>query len=378
MGAQFAHIQTVSRKRNRAGQCVDQVIGELQREALYSAHVPEPAPPEVVDGISPEQLRAAHDAMIRAAETQYRLNGEVKTRAVRQDRHTLVTAVASYPVPYDEIRGDPEQEKALKEWEDTNVRFFRKLFGKHYRATYRHVDETYPHLHIYALPENVPGIDAQLLHPGKAARKTVEAECKAAGMSPREAVKAGNRALKSAMRDWQDLYYRDVGEPCGLLRDGPRRLRLSRAQYKARQSEARLRSRSSLEQGRVELVKATRAALEEAEIVRESARQVQEQQKALAARDAALEERAANLRRREERLDTEIRIIRETRARVSRIVELIAAFIGLENAASIQTSLSEMERLAQGIENGDVDQMIADATAPPSYTSESQIGVAMQ
>lgn len=83
---------------------------------------------------------------------------------------------------------------------------------------------------------------------------------------------AGNRALKSAMRDWQDLYYREVGEPCGLLRDGPWRLRLSRAQYNARQSEAQLRSRSSLEQRRVELVNATRAALEEAEVVRESAR----------------------------------------------------------------------------------------------------------
>lgn len=378
MGAQFAHIQTVSRKRNQAGQCVEQVIGELLREALYAAHVPEPAPPEMMDGVSPEQLRAAHDAMIRAAETQYRLNGEVKTRAIRKDRHTLVTAVASYPVPYDEIRGDSEQEKALKVWEEANVEFFKNFFGTQYRATYRHVDETYPHLHIYALPEGVPGVDAQLLHPGKAAKKKVEAECKADGTPPREAVKAGNRALKSAMRDWQDLYYREVGEPCGLLRDGPRRLRLSRAQYKARQSEARLRSHSKLEQKRVKLMKATRTALEEAEIVRENARQMQKQQKALAARHAAMEERAANLRRKEDRLDTEIRIIRETRARVSRIVELIAGFIGLENAESLQESLSAMERLAQGIENGEVDLMIEDAAAPPSYISESLIGVAVQ
>lgn len=43
MGAQFAHIQTFSRKKNKVGQCVDQVIGELLREALYSGHVPEPA-----------------------------------------------------------------------------------------------------------------------------------------------------------------------------------------------------------------------------------------------------------------------------------------------------------------------------------------------
>ena len=244
--AQFAHIQTFSRKKNKAGQCVDQVIGELLREALYAAHVFEPAPPEVVDGISPEQLRAAHDAMVAAAQTQFRIKGEVRTRAVRQDRHTLVTAVASYPVPYAEIRGDPEKEKALKVWEEANVRFFKKCFGPYYRATYRHVDETYAHLHIHALPKGVPGIDAGLLHPGKAAKKKVETKCKADGMPTREVVKAGNQALKSAMRDWQDMYYRDVGEPCGLLRDGPRRRRLSRAQYQAEKHAAHLRSRSTL------------------------------------------------------------------------------------------------------------------------------------
>lgn len=105
---------------------------------------------------------------------------------------------------------------------------------------------------------------------------------------------------------------------------------------------------------------------------------MQEQQQELAARHAALEEQAAKLRRKEDRLDTEIRIIREARARVARIVELIAGFIGLENAASIQEGLSAMERLAQGIENGDINQMIEDAAAPPSDISESLIGVAVQ
>lgn len=378
MAAQFAHIQTFSRKKNKAGQCVDQVIGELLREALYAAHVFEPAPPEVVDGISPEQLRAAHDAMVAAAQTQFRIKGEVRTRAVRQDRHTLVTAVASYAVPYAEIRGDPEKEKALKVWEEANVRFFKKCFGPYYRATYRHVDETYAHLHIHALPENFPGIDAGLLHPGKAAKKKVETKCKADGMPSREVVKAGNQALKSAMRDWQDMYYRDVGEPCGLLRDGPRRRRLSRAQYQAEKHVAHLRSRSTLEQRRVELVHATRAALAEAEMVRESARQVQDQQQTLDARHAAMAEQAADLRRKENRLDTEIRIIRETRARVDRVVDLMARFLGLENVTSIHDSLSEMEKLAQGIENGGVDQMVADAAASRSDIAESQIGVVVQ
>jgi hypothetical protein len=83
--AQFAHIQTFSRKKNKAGQCVDQVIGELLREALYAAHVFEPAPPEVVDGISPEQLRAAHDAMVAAAQTQFRIKGEISPQELQRE-----------------------------------------------------------------------------------------------------------------------------------------------------------------------------------------------------------------------------------------------------------------------------------------------------
>ena len=344
MGPQFAHIQTFSRKRNGAGQSVEQVFGELTREASYSHHVPEPAPPGFVHGISPAQLRAEHDAMINAAREKVHIQGKVRERAVREDRHTLATAIASYPRTLEEIGKDPDQEKALRAWEVANVAFFRKLFGAHYRATYRHTDEPYPHLHIYALPVGLNGIDAKLLHPGKAAKTATEARCKAEGMPLREAVAASNRALKSAMRDWQDRYYREVGEPCGLLRTGPRRERLSRAQYKARQAEALLRSTSVLEKRKALLEEAGREMHIQIAALEAANRKLAEREQEIAAREAALHKKDAQLA-------TAVRLLREAGVRMRRIVAAVAVFMGLQNARTIEGGLAAIEDAIGRIES---------------------------
>lgn len=363
MGPQFAHIQTYSRKRNRAGQSVDQVFGELTRETSYAHHVPEPAPPGVVDGISPADLRAEHDAMVSAAREKVHIKGTLQYRAVREDRHTLATAIASYPLTRTEIAGNLEQEQALRAWEAANVIFFRKLFGSHYRATYRHTDETYPHLHVYALPVGIAGLDAQLLHPGKAAKKVAEARCKADGMPLRDAVATGNAALKAAMRDWQDRYFREVGEPCGLLRSGPNRERLSRAQYKAREAEARLRSTSVLEKRKALLDEAGRemhlqiAALEAAH-------------RELAEREDDIDARKTTLRRKEEQLETAVRLLREAGDRMRRIIAAVATFMGLQNVAKMEDGLAAIEEAIGQIEN---NALLSNPDLP-----ETRIAMAMQ
>lgn len=246
-GPQFVHLQTFSRKPNPAGQSVEQVLGELVRLLEYSLHVSNPAPPELVDGISPVELIRQHNAMVESVSIEVLVKGKTQHRAVRKDRHTLMTAVASYPLSWDQIKGNPEEMQALREWETRNVRFFKKLFGHAYKSTIRHTDESYPHLHIYALPEEIPGIDAIHLHPGKRAKREIDRLAREQGATPREAVARGNRALKEAMRDFQDDYFAQVGEPSGLLRFGPKRQRLSRKEYQAQKHAARLRSASSLE-----------------------------------------------------------------------------------------------------------------------------------
>ncbi len=69
------------------------------------------------------------------------------------------------------------------------------------------------------------------LHPGRAAKSVFEADPRHAALSKAERNKGGNRTYCAAMRRWQDRLHREVFHGQGLLRLGPRRERLSRADY---------------------------------------------------------------------------------------------------------------------------------------------------
>lgn len=245
----FIHCQTFSRKVNRAGQCVDQVIGEGLRTGEYHSHVPKPRPPNPVFG-DPTSFAQMHDAHVAQRRTHATRNGRDCERAIRQDRHTLFTIVASYPVPVDAVEASPEEMSRFKKWVDLTTNWVMRNYSDQLKVAFAHTDETYPHLHFWCLPDD-PSADATLLHPGKVAKRETEARLKSEGAPPREAVKAGNRALKSAMRAWIDDYHRAVGAPLGMLRDGPKRRRLSRSQYQAEQ--AMLDHHRNLEEDRVRL-----------------------------------------------------------------------------------------------------------------------------
>lgn len=235
-GPQFAHIQTWSKKPNKAGQCIVQILGEATRDPEYSGHVESPAPPRVLVG-DPSTFMAEHDAHVAARETVARMkDGTVRTKAIRKDRHTMASVVMSYPVPRAAIVTD-EAKARLAAWERRNMEWLSSTFGDQVRVVMAHDDEEHPHIHAWLLPDD-PGADATTLHPGKVAKKRVEAEEKAAGAEPRAAVKAGNRALKEAMTAWQDAYYAAVGAPEGLTRAGPKRRRLTRQQWKSEKSAA--------------------------------------------------------------------------------------------------------------------------------------------
>lgn len=228
-GPQFANIQTFSRKGNKGGQSVAQVIGEATRDPEFSTHVDDPNPPRVLLG-DPEAFAEQHDAYIEARATVVKkADGTEARRAIRKDRHTLASIVMSYPVPRAAIITD-EDKARLKKWEDRNLEWLRKKYGDQLKVVMAHEDEEHPHLHAWLLADD-PGADATTLHPGKVAKKRVEAEAKARGEEPRTAVKLGNGAYREAMKRWQQDYYEAVGAPEGLTRTGPGRRRLSRKQW---------------------------------------------------------------------------------------------------------------------------------------------------
>lgn len=109
-GPQFLHIQTFSLKANPAGQSVAQILGEAARSPEYSMHVDSPIPPRIIFGATPEEVLKQHDDMLAARAVEVKLkNGKSAKRGVRTDRHTLLTAVASYPIPREQIAiGSPD------------------------------------------------------------------------------------------------------------------------------------------------------------------------------------------------------------------------------------------------------------------------------
>ena len=245
----FAHCQSFSQKPNQAGQCVAQVVGEGLRSGEYHPHVEHPKPPVPVFG-NPMVFQQLHDDHVAQRRTQVVKDGRVSERAIRTDRHTLFTIVASYPTPTDIVDTVEEEAARFKRWVDLTLGWVQERYGDQLTAAFAHTDETYPHLHCWLLPDD-PSADATLLHPGKVAKREIEARVKSEGAPPREAVKAGNRALKSAMREWIDDYHRVVGAPLGMLRDGPKRRRLSRPQYQAEQ--AMMAHHQKLEEDRTRL-----------------------------------------------------------------------------------------------------------------------------
>lgn len=236
-GPIFLHCQTFARKPSGAGNSIAQVIGEVLREPEYSLHVDAPKPPRVILG-NPAGFRAEHDAHVAARTTSVSTRKGVVQRAIRSDRHTLATIIASYPLTFAQIEaGGAKTAELQATWERETIAWVQGRYGDQLCVVVAHEDETHPHLHFWLLPDD-PGADAASLHPGKVAKRAAAAQAKAEGQDGCAAVRAGNVALKAAMRDWLNAYYYDVGVPLGMTRDGPKRRRLARAEWRAEKAHA--------------------------------------------------------------------------------------------------------------------------------------------
>lgn len=240
MSYQFAHLETYSRKANSQGVNTKFIFDEVTRRNPDACrHVENPEPPVLVYGMRVEDLEAMHDALCGEVKMT---NSKGQSRAIRKDQHTLMTVVLSYP-------GEAEPGTAsYDEWEQRNVDWLEKKYGKNLKTVVRHTDEANPHLHAYIIPDGL--MKAKDLHPGYASK--IKAHASAALESPKvfaseadrkedakRIVRAGNRAYRESMREWQDDYYESVGRPCGMVRIGPARRRLTKTEYKIEKEQER-------------------------------------------------------------------------------------------------------------------------------------------
>lgn len=333
---QFLHIATYSRKPNPVGQHVEQILGEAERRPQYSAHVAAPEPPRPIFGLSIGELWKAHDVMISRARTQIQKpDGSFAFRALRKDRHTLGTAVASWPVERRIIERDLDEMRRYEIWRDLHVGWFRKLWGEgNFQTILEHGDETYLHLHAYALPLTSEDCDARrLCNPAFAAKLEALEQGEAEGMSKLEALKRANRAYKDVGRQLQDEYFAAVGAPSGLLRDGPLRRRMSRAEWRRETNLSRQASDALMER-RVRKME----GLEEDLVQGEAALELQRRRAILElVRDVRRQAAARSLERRSTALEESLQAQQGRREAVSR--ELDAAEERLAGLEALETDL---------------------------------------
>jgi hypothetical protein len=133
-------------------------------------------------------------------------------RKMREDAAILLAGVASFP--RDAANKDPD---LYTRWESLTVEYLQKKYGDNLRAVVMHNDEEHPHIHFYVYSDTE--VNAKMLHDGYKN-----------GSSP--------KAYKKGCEDFQNEYFEQVASRCGLARTGPKRRRLSRAEWHAEQEMA--------------------------------------------------------------------------------------------------------------------------------------------
>ncbi|MPQ92376.1 hypothetical protein [Thioclava sp. JE_KL1] len=281
-GYQFGHVETWSqqgatrsggkvgraRKNGQRAWRAQQVLDEAERVEGSCNHVRRPNPtPQIIAGTcgSFAELRAAHEQAANV--TQYFPYTDPKTgakttrkRRLRKDAHTLYSSVFSLPITSAEARADQAlMNECLAVLEDF-VAFEKdriEAAGGEFALAVIHTDEAQMHIHLFALDrERGSVID---LHPGRAAFEDRRRHLRACGFERSLSKEAGDKLYKEAMREWQDELYEAVSRHTGLLRFGPRRERLSRAEYCLRMAS---REQNAKDESRAVEARKTRKAAE--------------------------------------------------------------------------------------------------------------------
>ncbi|HEV2560239.1 MAG TPA: plasmid recombination protein [Microvirga sp.] len=255
MATQFYHVSLYGRSPRKGSLSHETIAGitaEAARLPQACRHVETPREPTLLQGVSPVE---AGRIAIRRAEVALDAAG----RRLRRDGVALLACVISYPVPRADVEAKPEERDLYCRWREDVLGWLQWEYGTTLLSVVEHTDETYLHLHAYAVPELGPG--GQLawdgIHPGRRALSEAAA---------RGETKSGQNAnYNGAMRDLQDRFHAAVSVKYGHERVGERRRRLDRAAAKQRSEEKarEVRRRSlfvrELERERNDIL--TRAAL---------------------------------------------------------------------------------------------------------------------
>ena len=233
MSYQFTRIELFSRK-GKNGRNTDFILDEVSREPHACLHVSQPEKPTIIFGEDISQLRALHDNRADAART---VTSKGKIRRIRGDQNTLAGVILSHPSTIEDYRNCTETKSDVGTWEACSIDWLNAQYGDQLITIVRHVDESHPHLHAYILPNN-PEMKAADVHPGFVAKKKVLNSERLPGEDSKMHKKRADRAYVEAMRYWLDDYHKNVAIPSGQTRLGPRKRRLTRAEWQREKVQA--------------------------------------------------------------------------------------------------------------------------------------------
>lgn len=253
--SQFLHLGSCGvkpRKGAKRWECIAGVCAEGARLPHARAHVPFPAEPNILYGISPvEAGRIAQERALQARSPSGK-------RRLYKNGVALLAGVVSYPTPRAMVADDPAEHDRYYAWVDATCAWLRAQFGAHLLSVVEHVDERHYHMHFYVVPTLGPDnrLNVNELHPGRRAKAAAQAE----GADHIHA----ERAYRAGMRAWQDDYHHEVSSRFNHDRYGPRRARVSRREREADQ-------RMEAKQARLDTELKAKAAVFEQEMRRRQA-----------------------------------------------------------------------------------------------------------
>jgi len=259
MGIQFYHFEAYSRTESKSkakqGKSIYSIAGEVERTPRYCDHVKEPKKPVLLFGVSFSEV-------VMQSENYAANTFDSIGRAIRKNGFCMIAGVVSAP---------PDMtEKVWKVFKNAALEYLQKAWGDNLKSVIEHTDENFEldpengikhgalhrHIHFACVPPT--GINFAEIHPGIKAKRMAD---KAYGITKvpdglddkgfeifkKEGRQAGDRAYCQAMRLVQDDFFTNVADRFGLLRFGPKRLRLTRDEIIKRDHEKRLKQKAAVE-----------------------------------------------------------------------------------------------------------------------------------
>lgn len=260
-GFQFLHIESYSDARPKARTKSGKVASGYRwsaADALDEATRTPGACPHVAEPLEPTWLVGDREAVEQAGREWREGTRTAAGRAVRSDALWCGALVAS--MPRDRLADWPAYRDAVIEWA-------RLEYGDRVRGVIEHLDEQHPHVHVYLVPR--PGEEIGAVHAGQRAKTAAR--------------RAGDThvstAYKDAMSAFQDDFFAAVGWEHGLTRLGPKRQRVTRAEWLQQQAEAAVAATEA----------SAEAARQQAEAALQRAAAAEEREKAALQRAEAAE-----------------------------------------------------------------------------------------